>query len=184
MIIDAIKQDVSKVTLAVTPYREDGVYWGFVDQHSRLIALFSFDLDCDINNSGLGIPVKLGTINPDAFDVMKKSLLTKSVVCYIDQDEQEVYYYRFVIEVTEVDKSNIKIKVEFLDENDNAVSIDDLKLYSAKLPTKENNINRCKIEKLSDNVYNVNFIDVGKFNIKVAGKYKDTKIKIYIPWNI
>lgn len=184
MIIDFLEQEDVRVQRAVTPYREDDIYWGFVDHNNRLASLFSFQFDCEMEESVLGKPVKIGYLNQEAFEIIKKSLLTKSVVCYIDTENQEIYYYRFVINIDQTSTNTIKLHVSFLDEHDKPEELHDLKVYSAKLPTKENKINKCNITCVDRNVFDIEFVDQGKYNLKVSGVHRGMKLKTYVPWNI
>lgn len=183
MIVDFLHNDDYKVSQAITPYQEDSIYWAFVDDEDRLISLFSFQLDCDVHENDLGIPFKLGYINEKSFDIIKRSLLTKSVVCYLDREKQEILYYRFVIETQKIDDTNIKITVKFLDEYDQPEIITDLKLNSTKLPSKENKINKCNVKK-TDNIFHVEFLNKGRYNLKISAKHRDMKLKTYISWSI
>lgn len=184
MIIDFLHKDDHKVSQAITPYQEDGIYWAFVDNNDRLISLFSFQLDCEVKENDLGIPFKLGYINKQSFEIIKRSLLTKSVVCYLDREAEEIMYYRFVLEVQKMDDTNIKLIVNFLDEHDQSEPVTDLKIYSARLPSKENKINKCNIEKTEENIFNVEFLNKGRYNLKISARHRNMKLKTYVPWSI
>lgn len=184
MIIDCLEQQDIKVVKAVTPYQEDGLYWAFVDHNQQLLNLFSFQYDIEIESGELGRPIKLGYISEQAFDVIKKALLTSSVLCYVDEHAEELIYYRFVIEVKNQSDTSIQVVVNFLDEHDNSTPIDDIKIKSAKLPTKQGVARRCEIKNIRDNVYDIHFLDPGEYNLKISGFHKNTKIKTYIPWSI
>lgn len=184
MIIDFIKQPGVKVSQSITPYQEDSLYWGFLDENQQLINLFSFQYDIEIEPCELGRPFKLGYISEEAFEVMKRSLLSNSVLCYIDEKHQEIIYYRFVITVNKTSETSIQIVVDFLDEHDQPTNLNEIKLKSAKLPTKQNRPRLCDISTIDDNIFDVHFLDPGDYNLKISGFHQNTKVKAYIPWSI
>ena len=184
MIIDYIEQSDVKVSQAVTPFLEDNIYWAFVDDNQRLLNLFGFQHDIEIEPCMLGNPIRLGYITEQAFDIMKKALLSTSVICFIDESQEEILYYRFQVKIDEISPMCITVTVNFLDENNSPVVIHDLRIKSARLPTKTGKPRVCKITENTHNTYNIQFEETGDYNIKISGIFRNSAVKSYISWSI
>jgi len=184
MIIDSLVQADTRSVDAVSLYQPDAIYWVFVDDKSVIHNMFSFDLDCDIEESQMGSPVRLGSITENAFTIIKKSLLGVGVVCLLDAAKEEIVYYRLMSNVNKIDDDRIQVQISLADEYNVNQLLDSCTLKSAKLPSKDNKKLQCTIKDVDVNMFDVKFHDPGNYNLKVVTSFKDIRVKCYIPWSI
>ena len=163
-------------------YNPNNIYWCFIDDKNRIGGMFGFLLPVHGLSEEMGKPVNIGKLNEIAYTAIHNCMHSKGSVCYLDVENEEIHYYRLVVDLDqdpEAISGDLLIGIYCLDEDDNKQELDSIEVVNSKLPTKDRKPRKCKID-LIENTANITFSDKGEYSLKIIGYYKGTKLKCYI----
>ena len=156
--------------------------WIITDEHHRLIDLITLPVKVDdLQHNNIDAKY-IGHVNEHAYMYMKKSMLSKGAVGYIDVASEEFNFTRMVIDVDVDDiqncPENVNISITCEDDNNNASQLHDITIQKSKRfkqPLKWN------MSQHNSKDFTLNLSSTGKYNFKVKGKTDlDVTLKCYL----
>lgn len=174
---------------------EDSIDWSSDNDNwvymtdNRLISMTSIPArvkNLKYNNQEM---VNLGYVNEEAYTMMKKCMLSKGAVCYLDIENEEMSYARLVVNINadSLDSVSEKINVSITCEGEQGelyelhdIKFDKSKHFKKRLKYK---IHKEHTTQINDKyIYNfgVHLMDINAYSFKITAMYNDVRLKCYL----
>lgn len=145
--------------------------WVITDEHNRLIDLITLPIKVDdLQHNNINTKY-IGHVNEHAYMYMKKAMLSKGAVGYIDVLKQEFNFTRMVIDVDVDDLENcpgtVNISITCEDDDNNVSHLHDITIHKSK---RFKQALKWEINQCNPQDFTLNLTDIGKYNFKVKGK--------------
>lgn len=162
-------------------WNADNDHWILRNDDNRVLLIFTIPArvsEFEYDGSKLE---NIGYVNNEAFVIIKKCILSKGAVCYIDTEEGELHYHRIVITTDYTDSNNIPseflLNIDCVDDKNQHVDITDIKVEKSKKFKQKLRFRKTSVDK---NSYIMKLDDTGDYDFKITGTVKGDKLKCYL----
>ena len=152
-------------------------YWIGKDDDNQILAIYGIPARVEnLSQNGESLE-NIGYVREEAYNMIKKCILSKGASCYIDVDEGEIHYHRFVVHSDKISDDEYCVNVTCIDDTETQLQIDDIKFEKSK---KYKEHLRHKIEDLGDDQYKLRLLNNGEYKFKITGSVSGNKLKCYL----
>lgn len=186
MKIDSLEQIKVDGNIDWSP---DNDNWVNIDDTGRLMSMMSIPARITNLKYNEMSMINLGYINQPAYNMMKKCMLAKGAVCYVDTVNEEINYARLVVNIGSPSLSSVpeilNVNISCEGESGALYQLNDIqfnrsKQFKKKLRYKVSDEHVTSVNDKYIYNYNIQLLDLDTYNFKISAMYQDVKLKCYL----
>ena len=167
----------------------DNDNWVNLTETNRLVSMMSIPARIENLKYNDQSMLNLGYLNQPAYDMMKKCMLAKGAVCYVDTKEQELSYARLVMHINtenlESVSEHMMVSISCEGPDGELYELQDIKFERSKQFKKRLrfNVESKHTTNINDKFiynYNIHLMDIETYNFKISAMYNDVRLKCYL----
>ena len=152
-------------------------YWVGKSEKNQILAIYGIPARIEgLSQNGENLE-NIGYVREEAYNMIKKCILSKGAACYIDVEEGEIHFHRLVVYVDKKSDDEYHVNIRCIDDTEADLEVCDIKFEKSKKYKERLKYN---IEPLNTNEYILKLQATGEYKFKITGYVNGNKLKCYL----